>query len=109
MARPLRIEKAGGWYHVIARGTARTSMNVSYSVWFNRRHGRSGHLFQGRFKSVAVSRDEWALAFEPLLASEPGSDRRLSRSKGASGLNFGMSMATRGGTWRCIWGGDCAG
>ena len=26
-------------------------LNVSYSIWFNRRHGRSGHLFQGRFKS----------------------------------------------------------
>jgi hypothetical protein len=25
------------------------------------------------------------------------------------GLNLGTSMATRGGTWRCIWGGDCAG
>jgi putative transposase len=29
-------------------------LNVSYSVWFNRRHGRSGHLLQGRFKSVAL-------------------------------------------------------
>src|ERR1051325_3780267 len=29
-------------------------LNVSYSVWFNRRHSRSGHLFQGRFKSVVV-------------------------------------------------------
>jgi len=26
-------------------------LNVSYSVWFNRRHQRSGHLFQGRFKA----------------------------------------------------------
>jgi hypothetical protein len=34
-------------------------LNVAYSVWFNRRHERSGHLFQGRFKSVAISREEW--------------------------------------------------
>ena len=26
-------------------------LNVSYGVWFNRRHDRSGHLFQGRFGS----------------------------------------------------------
>jgi len=26
-------------------------LNVSYSVWFNRKHRRAGHLFQGRFKS----------------------------------------------------------
>jgi hypothetical protein len=31
-------------------------LNVSDSIWFNRRHGRCGHLFQGRFKSVALSR-----------------------------------------------------
>src|SRR5215472_1190357 len=32
-------------------------VNVSYSVWFNRRHDRAGHLFQGRFKSVLVEDD----------------------------------------------------
>src|SRR2546427_276528 len=26
-------------------------LNVGYSVWFNRRHRRVGHLFQGRFKA----------------------------------------------------------
>jgi hypothetical protein len=36
-------------------------LKVSYSMGFNHRHGRSGHLFQGRFKSVAVSPEEWAL------------------------------------------------
>src|SRR5438105_329404 len=32
-------------------------LNVSYSIWFNRRHGRAGHLFQGRFQSVVVEDD----------------------------------------------------
>lgn len=32
-------------------------LNVSYSLWFNRRHDRVGHLFQGRFKSVVVEDD----------------------------------------------------
>jgi hypothetical protein len=32
-------------------------LSVSYSVWFNRRHNRSGHLFQGRFKAVLVEDD----------------------------------------------------
>jgi hypothetical protein len=31
--------------------------DVSYSVWFNRQHGRSGHLLQGRFKAVLVEDD----------------------------------------------------
>jgi putative transposase len=29
-------------------------LGVSYSVWFNRRHDRVGHLFQGRFKGIVM-------------------------------------------------------
>ena len=29
-------------------------MLTAYSVWFNKRHRRTGHLFQGRFKSILV-------------------------------------------------------
>ena len=37
-------------------------LNVSYSVWYNRKHRRCGPLFQGRFKSVLVDQDgAWAL------------------------------------------------
>src|SRR5215207_9822233 len=46
-------------------------LNVSYSVWFNRRHDRSGHLFQGRFKSVLVSREEWGLALSRYIHLNP--------------------------------------
>lgn len=34
-------------------------LGVSYTVWFNRRHRRSGHLFQGRFKAVLVDPEAW--------------------------------------------------
>ena len=110
MARALRIERAGGRYHVSARGNERRDifrddgdrqhfldllgelpdrfgsrlhayvlmpnhyhllletpetnlsrlgqwLNVSYSVWFNRRHQRSGHLFQGRFGAILIEDD----------------------------------------------------
>lgn len=33
-------------------------LNGLYAQWFNRRHDRSGHVFGGRFKSIAVERDE---------------------------------------------------
>jgi len=29
-------------------------LGVSYTVWFNRRHQRAGHLFQGRFKAIVL-------------------------------------------------------
>jgi putative transposase len=32
-------------------------LNVSYSIWFNRRHDRAGHLLQGRFKAFVVEDD----------------------------------------------------
>ena len=35
-------------------------LNVSYGVWFNRRHSRAGHLFQGRFKALIIEQDaDW--------------------------------------------------
>jgi len=114
MARPLRIERVGCWYHITARGNERCEtfrdardrahflelveeminvfavrlhayvlmtnhyhllleitepnlsraihwLNVSYTVWFNRRHGRSGRLFRGRFKSIVVEPGAWGL------------------------------------------------
>ena len=32
-------------------------LNLSYGVWFNHRHDRSGHLFQGRFSSKLIGDD----------------------------------------------------
>jgi putative transposase len=107
MARPLRIELAGGQYHVTSRGNNRQDifpqdkdrhafkgllaglpqrfgtrlhgyvlmtnhyhlvletpeanlsramhwLNVTYTMGYNERHQRSGHLFGGRFKSVLI-------------------------------------------------------
>ena len=34
-------------------------LNVSYVVYYNKKRQRSGHLFQGRFKSVLVEADEY--------------------------------------------------
>ena len=115
MARPLRVDVAGGWYHITARGIERRVifedardhehflelleemsarygveihayvllgnhyhllirtpranasaavqwLNVSYSVWFNKRRTRVGHVFQGRFTSVLIDGNgSWAL------------------------------------------------
>jgi putative transposase len=51
-------------FHLIAR-THRPNLSrwmhwlmVSYTVYFNWRHQRSGHLFQGRYKSFLVESEE---------------------------------------------------
>src|SRR5437879_2495785 len=56
-------------------------LNTSYSVWFNRRHRRSGHLFQGRFKSVVVEPESWGLAVSRYLHLNPVRLRRLGLGK----------------------------
>jgi putative transposase len=112
MARPLRIEYPGAFYHVIQRGNERKNifisdydrikffeylavihirykvhihtyclmnnhyhliletknanltkamhyLNTSYTVYFNVKRKRSGHLFQGRYKAILVEADEY--------------------------------------------------
>jgi REP element-mobilizing transposase RayT len=112
VARPLRIEYQGAYYHVINRGNAggdifetekdrekflaylgkaveRFSLiihayclmtnhyhllvetpqanlsaaiqwlSVSYAVYYNRKHQRRGHLFEGRFKALLIEADEY--------------------------------------------------
>lgn len=56
-------------------------LGVSYSVWFNRRHERSGHLFQGRFKSFLIENDRYFEAMCRYIHGNPlrsGIVRKLS-------------------------------
>ncbi|MBI2472131.1 MAG: transposase [Planctomycetes bacterium] len=124
MARPLRIEYSGAYYHVINRGNAGENifiderdkekfleylakgverfttrihtyclmsnhyhllletpqanlsvaiqwLNVSYSVYFNKRHRRKGHLFQGRFKAVLLDANEYLILLSRYIHLNP--------------------------------------
>jgi putative transposase len=46
-------------------------LQTSYAQRFNKRHGRSGHVFQGRFGSVPVERDEQLLHVVGYIARNP--------------------------------------
>lgn len=50
---------------------------VSYTVFFNRRHRRSGHLFQGRYKSFLVEEGEYLLGLSRYLHLNPVRGVRL--------------------------------
>ena len=147
MARTVRIQRSGAWYHVTARGnegrpiyrdqrdrrhfcellaelvqsyrwrvhayvlidnhyhlmveTAEANLsrgmqwlNVSYSVWFNRRHQRAGHLFQGRYKAIVVDRLGWGLEVSRYVHLNPVRFERLGLGKGqrqrvGGGCGFG--------------------
>ena len=57
-------------------------LGLSYSSWFNARHGRVGPLFQGRFKSIPVEGGQWALELSwyihlnPVRTQAMGLDKR---------------------------------
>ena len=55
----------GNHYHLLLRTTrgnlsaAMQWLGVSDAAWFNAKHKRCGHLFQGRFKSFLVEEDDY--------------------------------------------------
>ncbi|MGA2531895.1 MAG: transposase [Candidatus Aminicenantales bacterium] len=124
MARQLRIEYPGAFYHVTSRGNQKQpiflaeedryyflkclgdahgkfqsiihvyclmenhyhllietphgqlsriahSINTTFSVYFNKRHDRCGHLFQGRFKAILVQAEEYAREVGPYVHLNP--------------------------------------
>jgi putative transposase len=46
-------------------------LSVSYAVYFNRRYQRSGHLFQGRYKSFLVDTGEYLLGLSRYIHLNP--------------------------------------
>jgi REP element-mobilizing transposase RayT len=124
MARPLRIEYPGAWYHVTSRGNERGRIfaddrdrkrflealeesierfkvevhcyvlmsnhfhfllrtlqanlsrfmqrfNTAYTAYYNLRHRRAGHLYQGRFKAIVVEADEYLKELSRYLHLNP--------------------------------------
>ncbi len=37
------------------------SLNQSYTIWFNKKYGRVGHLWQGRYKSLIIQKNRYML------------------------------------------------
>lgn len=54
-------------FHLLVRprvmllSTMMRRLMTGYAVWHNRRHGRKGHLFQNRYKSILVEEDPYFL------------------------------------------------
>lgn len=50
---------------------AMQDLNGNYSQWFNTRHGRVGHLFQGRFKSMVIEKESYLLEVSRYIVLNP--------------------------------------
>jgi REP-associated tyrosine transposase len=62
---------------VLSRGMR--SLNGRYTQWFNRRHKRNGHLFEGRFKSVLVQKESHLLELVRYVVLNPVRARLVER------------------------------
>jgi REP element-mobilizing transposase RayT len=91
----------GNHYHLLVQtphanlSRAMQWLNVSYGVWFNRRHGRVGPVFQGRFKAVPIDGEgSWALLASEYLHLNPVRVKGLGlgkRGRKAEGLGIAPS------------------
>jgi hypothetical protein len=50
---------------------AMRQLNVSYTGYYNRRHQRVGHLYQGRFKAIVVEADSYLLELSRYIHLNP--------------------------------------
>lgn len=67
----------GNHYHLLVE-TARPnlscgmhSLNARYSQYFNHRHGRAGHVFEGRFKAILVQKQAHLLELHRYIVLNP--------------------------------------
>lgn len=58
---------------------AMQNVNSSYCRWFNRRHGRVGHVLQGRFGSCLIDDDSYMLTALQYIAMNPVEAGRVTR------------------------------
>jgi putative transposase len=86
------------------------ALQSSYTQYFNRRHGRVGHLFQGRYKSFLVDCDRYFLALVRYIHENPvkagivpearaypwSSDRFFRRGTGAPWFDLERAFAILG-------------
>ncbi len=73
-------------FHLIVR-TPRANLkdlmrhfNISYTSHFNKRHRRSGHLYQGRYKAFLIDADSYLLAVSRYLHLNPVHTKQLVNS-----------------------------
>ncbi|MBI5748394.1 MAG: transposase [Nitrospinae bacterium] len=54
-------------------------INSKYTVYFNKRHKRSGHLFQGRYKAIIVDKDAYLIPLSRYVHLNPARAKIVER------------------------------
>lgn len=54
--------------------------NTAYTVDYNRRHSRHGHLYQGRYKAILIDADEYLLELSRYVHLNPVRIKKYSQA-----------------------------
>jgi len=69
-------------------------LNGVYTQRFNRRHSRSGHVFQGRYKAVLIDRDAYLLEVARYVVLNPVRAGMVSHPASWPGCSYGATVGT---------------
>jgi putative transposase len=81
-------------------------LNGVYAGWFNARHHRSGHLFQGRFKAVLVDSQRYFAEVLRYVVLNPVRAKMVERPEDYRWSSYHVTAgqeAHRTGSWRQRW------
>ena len=87
-------------YHLVAEtvegnlSQGMRHLNGVYTQASNRRHGRNGHLFQGRFKGIVVDRDAYLLELTRYVVLNPVRARMVEAPEQWPWSSYGAMMGT---------------
>lgn len=65
--------------------------NITYTGFFNRRHRRVGHLYQGRYKSILVEREAYLSILSRYIHLNPIRVKKLGKSSDRKKLEYLLS------------------
>jgi putative transposase len=74
-------------------------LHSTYAEYFNRRHGRVGHVFQGRYKAFLVQEDRYLLALLRYIHLNPVQARIVQRPRDYRWSSDRSLRAGRGPEW----------
>lgn len=81
----------------LGRGMGR--LNMAYSQWFGRRHGRSGHLFAERYRAILLEKERWLLPVARHMMRRPVRAGLVRRPEQWHWSSFGAVATASGSDW----------
>ncbi|MGH7794976.1 MAG: REP-associated tyrosine transposase, partial [Candidatus Binatia bacterium] len=69
-------------------------LNGVFTQWSNRRHKRSGHLFQGRYKAILVDRDSYFLELGRYIVLNPVRAAMVRHPRRWAWSSYGATIGT---------------